>query len=66
MTRRKRRVGTANAPARLGRIIPMLLLSLLIVALGVPAGLAVSPGFLGPARPPEPAAAGPWQQPPPP
>ncbi|MGO4491746.1 D-alanyl-D-alanine carboxypeptidase/D-alanyl-D-alanine-endopeptidase [Arthrobacter sp. 2YAF22_2] len=62
MTRRKRRVGTANAPARLGRIIPMLLLSLLIVALGVPAGLAVSPGFLGPARPPEPAAAGPWQQ----
>ncbi|WP_354234800.1 D-alanyl-D-alanine carboxypeptidase/D-alanyl-D-alanine-endopeptidase [Arthrobacter sp. UYEF3] len=40
----------------------MLLLTLLIVALAVPAGLAVSPGFLGPARPPEPAAAGPWQQ----
>jgi D-alanyl-D-alanine carboxypeptidase/D-alanyl-D-alanine-endopeptidase (penicillin-binding protein 4) len=62
MTRRKSREGTVPAPGRLARFIPMLLLTLLIVALAVPAGLAVSPGFLGPARPPEPAAAGPWQQ----
>jgi serine-type D-Ala-D-Ala carboxypeptidase/endopeptidase (penicillin-binding protein 4) len=61
MTRRKSREGTAPAPGRLARFIPMLLLALLIVALAVPAGIAVSPGFLGPARP-EPAAAGPWQQ----
>lgn len=64
MTRRKSREGTAPAPGRFGRIVPMLLLTLLTVALAVPASLAISPGFLGPARPPEPAAAGPWQQPP--
>lgn len=40
----------------------MLLLTLLVMALAVPAGLVVSPGFRGPALPPEPAAAGPWQQ----
>jgi len=62
MTRRKRRAGTAPAFGRLGRILPMLLLTLLVVALSVPAGVAISPGFLGPARPQEPAAAGPWQQ----
>jgi D-alanyl-D-alanine carboxypeptidase/D-alanyl-D-alanine-endopeptidase (penicillin-binding protein 4) len=40
----------------------MLLLTLLVIALAIPAGVAVSPGFRGPAVPPEPAAAGPWQQ----
>jgi len=52
----------AKAPGRVRRIIPMLLLTLLVVALAVPAALVVSPGFRGPDLPPEPAAAGPWQQ----
>lgn len=62
MTRSKRRASTAPAFARLGRIVPMVLLAFLVVALLLPAGMAVGPGFLGPARAPEPAAAGPWQQ----
>lgn len=62
MTRSKRRAATAPAFGRLGRILPMLLLTLLVMALILPAGAAISPGFLGPARPQEPAAAGPWQQ----
>src|SRR6478672_1791407 len=62
MTRSKRRAATAPAFGRLGRILPMLLLTLLVVALVLPAGAAISPGFLGPVRPQEPAAAGPWQQ----
>ena len=62
MKPRESREGTAHAPGTLGRTIPMLLLALLVIALAIPAGVAVSPGFRGPARPPEPAAAGPWQQ----
>ena len=62
MTRSKRRASTAPAFARLRRIVPMVLLTFLVVALLLPAGMAVGPGFLGPARPPEPVAAGPWQQ----
>lgn len=54
--------GTPPAPGRLGRTAPMLLLTLLVVVLGIPAGIAVSPGFTGPALPPEPAPAGSWQQ----
>lgn len=62
MKRRTSHEGTAPAPGRIGRIFPMLLLTLVILALAVPAGMAVSPGFRGPAPVPEPAAAGPWQQ----
>ncbi|KRE81870.1 D-alanyl-D-alanine carboxypeptidase/D-alanyl-D-alanine-endopeptidase [Arthrobacter sp. Soil763] len=62
MKRSEGRGGTAQEPGSLGRILPMLLPALLIAALAVPAGAALSPGFLGPPAPPEPVAAGPWQQ----
>ncbi|WP_445155637.1 D-alanyl-D-alanine carboxypeptidase/D-alanyl-D-alanine endopeptidase [Arthrobacter sp. Hor0625] len=62
MKRRKGPGGTAQEPGSFGRILAMLLPALLIAALAVPAGAALSPGFLGPPAPPEPVAAGPWQQ----
>ncbi len=62
MTSRRSRKGTAPAPGKSGAIMARLLQTLLVVALAVPAGIAAIPGFLGPDRPPEPAAAGPWQQ----
>ncbi|QDY89604.1 D-alanyl-D-alanine carboxypeptidase [Arthrobacter sp. UKPF54-2] len=62
MTRSKRRASTAPAFNRLGRSVPMVLLTLLVVALLLPAGMAVGPGFLGPVPAPAPVAAGPWQQ----
>ncbi|MDQ0754616.1 D-alanyl-D-alanine carboxypeptidase/D-alanyl-D-alanine-endopeptidase [Arthrobacter sp. B3I4] len=64
MTPKKGQEGAAPPPGRLGRSLPLLLLMLLVVALAVPAGVAIGPGFLGPARPPGPAPAGPWQLPP--
>ncbi len=64
MTARQSRDGTAVPSGRLGPAVAALLQIVLVVALAVPAALAAGPGFLGPARPAEPAPAGPWQQPP--
>jgi D-alanyl-D-alanine carboxypeptidase/D-alanyl-D-alanine-endopeptidase (penicillin-binding protein 4) len=61
------RPGRARQAARSGasgvrRSWPLVLLSMLLVALAVPAALLVAPGFLGP-EPPAPAPpAPPWQQ----
>lgn len=41
-----------------------MLLGLLVIALLIPAGFALGPGFAGPSRPPAVPAAGPWQLPP--
>jgi len=51
-------------PGRFRRLLPMLVLTLLVLALAVPAAVTAAPGFAGPPPPPEPAAAGPWQLPP--
>lgn len=64
MTRRKSRQGTVPPPQRPGSSLPTVLLGLLIVALAIPSGLSIGPGFFGPPRPAEAAAAGPWQLPP--
>ncbi|WP_427134771.1 D-alanyl-D-alanine carboxypeptidase/D-alanyl-D-alanine endopeptidase [Pseudarthrobacter sp. S9] len=63
MKRRTSRAGTDPVPAPLRGIIPMLLLTLLVVALAVPAGIAIAPAFLGPDRSADAAKpAPPWQQ----
>ncbi|MEV8040406.1 D-alanyl-D-alanine carboxypeptidase/D-alanyl-D-alanine-endopeptidase [Arthrobacter sp. NPDC080082] len=46
------------------RSVPAVLLGLLVIALLIPAGFALGPGFAGPSRPPAVPAAGPWQLPP--
>ena len=63
MKRRTSRAGTDPVPGPLRRSLPLLLQTLLVVALALPAGLAVAPAFLGPARSRNRrAAAPPWQQ----
>jgi D-alanyl-D-alanine carboxypeptidase/D-alanyl-D-alanine-endopeptidase (penicillin-binding protein 4) len=64
MTARKSPEGTVPPSGGLGRILPLLLLTLLIGALAVPAGLAIGPGFLGSIGTHGPVPAGPWQLPP--
>ncbi|MET3919199.1 D-alanyl-D-alanine carboxypeptidase/D-alanyl-D-alanine-endopeptidase [Arthrobacter sp. UYEF20] len=57
--------GTDQVPGPLRGIVPMLLLTLLVLALAVPAGLIIAPAFLGHNASAEPvASAPPWQQPP--
>ena len=56
--------GTEQVPGLLRGILPMLFLTLLVLALAVPAGLAIAPGFIDPSGS-EPSPAVPaWQQPP--
>jgi D-alanyl-D-alanine carboxypeptidase/D-alanyl-D-alanine-endopeptidase (penicillin-binding protein 4) len=63
MKRRTSGAGTDPVPGRLRGILPMLFLTLLVVALAVPAGIAVAPAFLGPDRSAAAAASpAPWQQ----
>jgi D-alanyl-D-alanine carboxypeptidase/D-alanyl-D-alanine-endopeptidase (penicillin-binding protein 4) len=55
--------GTRPAPGRLRGIVALLLQTLLVVAVALPAGVVIAPAFLGPDRPSEAAqAAPPWQQ----
>jgi D-alanyl-D-alanine carboxypeptidase/D-alanyl-D-alanine-endopeptidase (penicillin-binding protein 4) len=63
MKRRTSRAGTDPVTGPLRRSLPLLLQTLLVVALALPAGLAVAPGFLG-AHAPATAApsAPPWHQ----
>jgi D-alanyl-D-alanine carboxypeptidase/D-alanyl-D-alanine-endopeptidase (penicillin-binding protein 4) len=63
MKRRTIGAGTDPAPGPFRGILPMLFLALLVVALAVPAGIAIAPAFLGPARSAAAApSAVPWQQ----
>ncbi|WP_426975574.1 D-alanyl-D-alanine carboxypeptidase/D-alanyl-D-alanine endopeptidase [Pseudarthrobacter sp. O4] len=65
MKRRTGRAGTDQMPGPLRRSLPMLLLTLLVLALAVPAGLTIAPAFLGHNGAAEAvASAPPWQQPP--
>ncbi len=55
--------GTRPAPGRLRGIVALLLQTLLVVAVALPAGVVIAPAFLGPDRPSEASqAAPPWQQ----
>ncbi|MFE4226658.1 D-alanyl-D-alanine carboxypeptidase/D-alanyl-D-alanine-endopeptidase [Arthrobacter sp. NPDC056886] len=63
MKPRTSREGPEQAPGRLRGIPALLLQTLLVAAVAVPAGIAVAPAFLGPDRPSEASqTALPWQQ----
>jgi D-alanyl-D-alanine carboxypeptidase/D-alanyl-D-alanine-endopeptidase (penicillin-binding protein 4) len=63
MKRRTSRAGTDPVPGPPRRILPLLLQTLLVLALAVPAGAAIAPAFLGPEHPAEAApSVPPWQQ----
>ena len=62
MKRRTSRPGTDPAPGPLRRTLPLLLQTLLVVALALPAGFAVAPAFLGPGPSAPAPAAPPWHQ----
>ena len=63
MKRRTIRAGMAPVSGPLRRILPLLLQTLLVVALALPAGFAVAPAFLGPQAPANAAQAAPaWHQ----
>ncbi len=63
MKPRTSRAGTEPAPGRLRGVPALLLQTLLVVAVALPAGLAIAPAFLGPDRPSDASqAAPPWQQ----
>ena len=63
MKRRTSRAGTDPVTGPLRRSLPLLLQTLLVVALALPAGLAVAPAFLGPGTSANRrAAAPPWHQ----
>ncbi len=61
MKRTTSAAGTNTVPGLLRGTVPMLLLTLLVLALAVPAFIAVTPAFTGGNRP-EAAAPPPWQQ----
>ena len=55
--------GSGPVPGRLRGIPALLLQTLLVVAVALPAGIAIAPAFLGPDRPSDaPPAVPPWQQ----
>lgn len=57
------RAGTAPGPGRLRGILAPLLQTVLVVALALPAGIAIAPAFLGPDQPRGASASTPaWQQ----
>jgi len=63
MKRRTIRAGMAPVSGHLRRSLPLLLQTLLVVALALPAGFAVAPAFLGPQTPANAAQAAPaWHQ----
>jgi D-alanyl-D-alanine carboxypeptidase/D-alanyl-D-alanine-endopeptidase (penicillin-binding protein 4) len=63
MKRRTSRPGADPVPGALRRSLPLLLQSLLVVALALPAGIAVAPAFLGPGSSAGPApTVPPWHQ----
>lgn len=63
MKRRTSRPGADPAPGPLRRSLPLLLQTLLVVALALPAGIAIAPAFLGPASSGTAAqTAPPWHQ----
>lgn len=63
MKRRNSRAGTEASPGPLRRSLPLLLQTLLVAALALPAGFAVAPAFLGPRTPANAAqSVPPWQQ----
>lgn len=63
MKPRTSREGTEQAPGRLWGIPALLLQTLLVVAVALPAGIAIAPAFLGPDRPSEASqTALAWQQ----
>lgn len=63
MKRRTSPAGTDPVTGPLRRSLPLLLQTLLVVALALPAGLAVAPGFFGPSAPATAApSAPPWHQ----
>ncbi|WP_400160004.1 D-alanyl-D-alanine carboxypeptidase/D-alanyl-D-alanine-endopeptidase [Arthrobacter sp. BPSS-3] len=64
MTRTTGPRGQDSPAAGWRRTVPAVLLGLLVIALLIPAGFALGPGFAGPSRPPAVPAAGPWQLPP--
>lgn len=63
MKPRTSREGTQSAPGRLRGIPALLLQTLLVVAVALPAAIAIAPAFLGPDRPSDASqTAPPWQQ----
>ncbi len=55
--------GTGPVPGRLRGILALLLQTLLVVAVALPAGIAIAPAFLGPDRPSDASqTTPPWQQ----
>lgn len=63
MKPRTSRGGTERAPGRLRGIAALLLQTLLVLAVALPACIAIAPAFLGPDRPSDTSqAAPPWQQ----
>ena len=63
MKRRTIRAGMAPVSGPLRRILPLLLQTLLVVALVLPAGFAVAPAFLGPQAPADASQSAPaWHQ----
>lgn len=63
MKRRTSRAGAHRAPGPLRRLLPMLLLGLLVMALAVPAGIAIAPALHGQdSAANTPTAPAPWQQ----
>lgn len=63
MKRRTIRAGMAPISGPLRRSLPLLLQTLLVVAVALPAGLAAAPAFLGPQTPANPAQSAPaWHQ----
>lgn len=62
MKRKTSGAGMERVSGRLRGVLPMLILTLLLLALAVPAGLIIAPAFIEPGGSAEPAPVLPWQQ----